>query len=305
MTILLTGASGFLGSRIYRQLIQQNKVTTVGRTPIGRQHIRCDLSQTVPTLPNKEYDLIVHCAGKAHSVARNASERADYERVNVQGTARLLQALEELPVLPLAFVYISTVLVYGRSEGNFLTEDTPLSATDAYGSSKIRAETVVREWACRTGVRTTILRLPLVVAEQLKGNLAAMQTAIRRGYYVRISDGSARRSMVRADDVASIITRAAGVGGTYNLTDGYHPTVRHVEEALAQQVGRNRPIPAISDVSAKLIARVGDGINAVSGRWFPFDSVTHQKLTCSLTFSDEKARNYLGWKPCPALDIFR
>ena len=304
MTILLTGASGFLGSRILTQLTQEHTVTTLGRQAVGSRHIVCDLAEQVPDLAERSFDLVVHAAGKAHSIPRNARELTDYERVNVQGTARLLAALKQLPVLPEALVFISTVLVYGRSEGSLLDENTPLEAHDAYGPSKVRAENVVREWGEKTGVRITILRLPLVVAEQPNGNLAAMLNAIRRGYYVRIGDGSARRSMVRADDVAAVIVRAAAVGGTFNLTDGYHSSVGELENAMARSIGRNQP-PAIPLWFAKTIARVGDGINAVAGRWFPLDSIALQKLTGSLTFSDEAARQHLNWTPRPVLDVFR
>ena len=304
MNILLTGASGFLGSRIYQELNKQHTITTLGRTLLENRHIRCDLAQDGPALPIEGFDLVVHCAGKAHSIARNVSERADYDRVNIQGTVHLLSALDKLSTLPQMFVHISTVLVYGHSEGQLLTEDTPLNATDPYGLSKVRTEAVVQAWASRTGVRLTILRLPLVIAEKSTGNVATMQTAIQHGYYVRIGNGMARRSMVRADDVAVVIERAADIGGTFNLTDGCHPTVRELEQALAQQVGRRIPVPVLSIALAKAIARVGDGLNAIAGRWFPFDSITLQKLTSSLTFSDEKARQQLNWNPRSALDVF-
>ncbi|QJW91164.1 NAD-dependent epimerase/dehydratase family protein [Spirosoma taeanense] len=308
MTILLTGASGFLGSRILAELRPGHPVTTLGRQTTGPcadcPHISCDLAEQVPELPGQPFEVVINSAGKAHSVPRNAQELADYERVNVQGTGRLLLALEQRPALPAAFVHISTVLVYGRPEGQRLDEQTTLDAQDAYGPSKVRAEAVVREWGRRMGVRTTILRLPLVVAERPNGNLAAMQNAIRRGYYVRIGDGSARRSMVRADDVAAVLLRAAAVGGTFNLTDGYHPSVRELEDAIARQVGRQR-IPAVPLGLARQVARVGDGINAVVGRRFPLDSIALQKLTGSLTFSDDAARQQFNWHPRPVLDLFQ
>lgn len=314
MNVLLTGASGFLGSRILAQLQPDHYVITLGRTllnqsPTRECHVLCDLAQDVPTLPNAPVDLVVHAAGKAHSVPRSTRERAEYERVNVQGTARLLTALERLPALPKALVHISTVMVYGRQERHLLDETTPLDARDAYGLSKVRAEAVVREWAARTGVCTTILRLPLVVADPPNGNVAVLMNAIRRGYYVRIGTGAARRSMVRADDVAEVVVRAAGVGGTFHLTDGYHPSVRELEDALARYGGR-RVIPSVPLSVAKAVATVGDGINAVSawtrlGHWFPLDSIALQKLTGSLTFSDEAARRQLNWRPRPVLDLFR
>ncbi|AKD56939.1 NAD-dependent epimerase/dehydratase family protein [Spirosoma radiotolerans] len=305
MTILLTGASGFLGSRIYQQLVPEHSMTTVGRTACGSRHIHCDLAAQVPDLPGSQFDLVIHAAGKANAVPRTASERADYQRVNVQGTANLLSALEKLPSPPTAFVHLSTVLVYGCSSGQALRESTPLLATDPYGASKVEAEMLLQAWATRTGVRLAILRLPLVVAEPLNGNLATLQTAIRRGYYVRIGNGLARRSMVRADDVAAVLTRVANVGGTFNLTDGYHPTVRELEDAIARKLGRKRPIPSVPLSLINPMARLGDGINAVIGRRFPIDSIALQKLTSTLTFSDERARQQLDWRPRPVLDLLQ
>ncbi|QHV99698.1 NAD-dependent epimerase/dehydratase family protein [Spirosoma endbachense] len=304
MTILLTGASGFLGSRILKELEPDNSVTTLGRQLSGSRHIVCDLAKEAPDLIGHSFDVVVNAAGKAHSVPRNSQELADYERVNVQGTARLLASLEKLPVLPQSIVHISTVLVYGRSEGKHLNEQTSLDAKDAYGYSKVKAEAVVQAWGVKNGVRVTILRLPLVVAEQPTGNLAAMLKGIRRGYYVRIGAGLTRRSMVRADDVAAVIIRAASVSGIYNLTDGRHPSVRELEDAIARTVGRNR-IPSIPLSFSKAIAYVGDGINALIGRRFPLDSAALQKLTGSLTFSDEAARQHLNWNPRSVLDSFK
>lgn len=305
MTILLTGASGFLGSHIYAELAPNHTVWTLGRTPVSDRHIRCDLAEQMPVLPtNVAFDVVINAAGKAHAVPRTDAERADYERINVQGTARLLAALKQQATLPQAIVHLSTVLVYGRVEGTLLNETTPLNAVDSYGPSKVRSESALRQWCEQTGVRLAILRLPLVVAEPPNGNVAAMQRAIRRGYYVRIGTGAARRSMVRADDVAAVLRRAAAVGGTYHLTDGHHPTVAELETALARSVGRSR-IPSVPLGLARLVARVGDGINALVGRRFPLDSIALQKLTGSLTFSDAAARQHLDWTPRPVLDLFR
>ena len=304
MNILLTGASGFVGVHIFRHVAPENTLATLGRIPVGDRHISCDLARSLPDFTGHSFDLVIHAAGKANAVPRNRSDRLDYNRINVQGTSRLLTALEQLPTLPVAVVHLSTVLVYGRSAGILLNERTPLTATDAYALSKIQSEQLVLEWGKRTGIRTAILRLPLVVAKKPTGNVAAMSTAIRRGYYVRIGTGSAQRSMVRADDVASVIVRAAEVGGIFNLTDGCHPTVYELENALARMAGRRWPIPVVSLALAKRVAQVGDAINHAAGRRFPLDSVSLQKLTSSLTFSDENARRQLDWNPRPVLDLF-
>ena len=102
-----------------------------------------------------------------------------------------------------------------------------------------------------------------------------------------------------------MIERAAGVGGTFNLTDGYHPGVGELEDALVDYVGRSQPIRAMPLMVARAVDTIGDGINTLGRRWFPLDTAALQKLTQSLTFSDELARRQLGWNPRPVLDLFR
>ncbi|WP_128548190.1 NAD-dependent epimerase/dehydratase family protein [Larkinella soli] len=303
MNVLLTGASGFLGSCLYRSLRHSDHVTTLGRKIVSPDAVVCDLAAQTPDLGGYRFDYVVHAAGKAHSVPGNPAEEAEYEEVNVQGLRRLLAALEKSGALPEAFVHLSTVLVYGCPEGVGLDEATPLRAADPYGRSKVRAEEVLCAWGDRTGVRITVLRLPLVVGRQPQGNLAALIRAIQGRRYVRIGSGSARRSMVLADDVAGIIPAAARAGGIYNLTDGVHPSVRELEEAIARQAG-GRFIPSLSPVLAKGIALTGDGINRLIGRRFPLDSAVLTRLTHTLTFSDDRARNQLGWQPRPVTTFF-
>jgi nucleoside-diphosphate-sugar epimerase len=303
MNILLTGASGFLGQYILAELSPAHTVTTLGRTVASERHIGCDLSREEPRLSALEGDCVIHVAGKAHSSPRTEAERNEYEQLNVLGTRRLLSALDRMTTLPEALVYISSVLAYGCAEGCRLDEQTPRKATDTYGKGKAQAEELVRAWSDQHGVRLAILRLPLVAARHPTGNLAALAKAIQRGYYVRLGDGNARRSMVRADDVAAILLRAAAVGGTYNLTDGYHPAVRELEDVLARRANRHIWL-MVSLRHARLLARLGDGINSVIGGRFPLNTMALTKLTSSLTFSDDAARQKLGWNPRRVLDLF-
>lgn len=303
MNIVLTGASGFLGHYILAELGRGHNITTLGRAVASHRHILCDLAREEPKLSIQNPMCVIHAAGKAHSSPRTETERREYEQVNVLGTRRLLAALDRQAVLPKSFIYLSSVLAYGRSAGWLLNEQTPCAATDVYGKSKAQAEEIVRTWADQNEVCLTVLRLPLVAARQPNGNLGALARAIRQGYYVRLGDGAARRSMVRADDVAAVLLRAAAVGGTYNLTDGYHPSVRELEDTLARQANRRIRL-SISSGQARLLARLGDGINTVIGGRFPMNTTALTKLTSSLTFSDEAARQKLGWNPRPVLDLF-
>lgn len=293
-SVLLTGASGFLGNVIKRDLTEF-QITSLGR--FGSD-VECDLSREVPAL--RPVDLVIHAAGKAHVVPRSEEEANSFFSVNVKGTENLLSGLERTSKLPLYFVFISSVAVYGKSEGNLIGEEQPLTATDPYGMSKILAEEIVQDWCCMNDVKCTIIRLPLIAGHNPPGNLQSMIKAIQKGYYFDVAGGRAKKSMVLAEDVARIVPSAAGRGGVFNLTDGLHPTFSQLSELIALQLGKRKPgnIPLWL---AKGIAKAGD----IFGEKAPINSAKLRKITSDLTFDDSKARRELGWKPTPVLEGFR
>lgn len=292
MNILLTGANGFLGSYI-KKAFSTDALTTLG---LAGCDITSNLSEEVPEFKNT-FDMVVHAAAKAHIVPRSPQESEDFFKVNVQGTRNLLIALEHIGKLPATLVFISTVAVYGVDTGNMIDETAPLSGGTPYAVSKIKAEELLRNWGAQNKVNILILRLPLLVGENPPGNLGSMIKAIKKGYYFRIGDGSARRSMVLAEDIAQFIAGSAGYNGTYNLTDGYHPSFKEIEEVIAAQTGKR--IKAIPAFLANAVAKAGDFIPG-----FPLNTNKLSKLTQSLTFSDAKAREKLGWNPRKVTDHF-
>ena len=291
---LITGATGFLGQYIKSELAPSFKLTTVSRHGAT---LNIDLSKEIPKLPKA--DMVVHCAGKAHAVPKTASEKAAFFKVNVQGTKNLLAGLTQSLSLPKAFIYISSVAVYGCEAGVLINESQALNATDAYGQSKIEAEQLVQAWCNENKVICSILRLPLLVGAEPPGNLGAMIKGIKKGYYFNIAGGMAKKSMVLAADVAKFLPIVANVGGVYHLTDGYHPNFLELSTVIAKQMKRNKPLNMPLWL-AKLMANFGD----VLGNIAPVNSKKLSKITSELTFDDQKARTILKWKPMPVLDSF-
>jgi len=300
MRCLVSGRSGFLG----RYVVDHAKASGWIIDALGRSRasdISHDLADGPPELPQLGYDVVYHAAGKAHLFPRTEEDKEAFFRVNTQGTANLLTALERQERLPQAFVLVSTMAVYGKERGEAITEEAPREASDPYGLSKIQAEDLALEWGERHGVRIGIVRLPLVAGAGAPGNLGAMISAIRRGRYMGIGGGQAKRSVVLASDVARILPVVAEKGGIYNLTDGHHPTFVEIERAIAGAIGRQAP-KHIPLSLASVGARVGDVIVKATGRRFPLTSQALSKMTSTLTFDDSKARRELGWEPAPVLD---
>jgi nucleoside-diphosphate-sugar epimerase len=293
MEVLLTGATGFLGRFIHGELSIENSFYNLSRTA---GDYRVALENGIPQF-NQTFDLVIHAAGKAHSVPKTEAEKKQFYDVNVVGTQNLLKGLEVSGV-PKQFVFISSVSVYGQEEGFNITEDFPLAAKDAYGLSKIEAEILVSEWCKLHNVVCTILRLPLLVGENPPGNLEAMIKAIEKGYYFNIGGGKARKSMVLAEDVAAFIPKVATIGGTYNLTDGYHPSFFELSSVIAKQLGKSIPMN-MPLIVAKIIGIIGDFMGSKA----PINSLKLRKITADLTFDDNKARS-VGWKPRRVLHWF-
>jgi nucleoside-diphosphate-sugar epimerase len=294
MKILLTGANGFLGRKIQHCLNSSVELITISRS---NSRINCDICNFIPVLP--KVSIVIHAAGKAHIVPKTSLEKQAFFDVNFKGTQNLLQGLEESQSLPKAFIFISSVAVYGKENGISITENTPLLAKDPYGLSKIQGEQLVLDWCKNHKVICTILRLPLLAGQNPPGNLGAMIKSIQKGYYFNIAGGTAKKSMVLAEDVARSILKVAEIGGIYNLTDGYHPSFQELSKHISIQLGKGKPLNMPLWL-ARIIAKFGD----LLGSKAPLNSNKLKKITSDLTFDDSKARETFGWDPTPVLEGF-
>ncbi len=299
---LVTGGTGFLGRYVTRSLIARGyDVTVLSRHPGEGPHIVGDLGTNDLNLGDRSFSTVYHLAALAHRVPRDDAERAMFFRVNARGTENLLHALERLPRFPSAIVLASSVAVYGRDEGMLLDESTPCDATSPYGLSKRQAEDAVLQWCDKHGVRSGIVRLPVIVGARPPGNMGAWARAISRRRYLGVGCGSARRSMVLASDVAAVLHNIAAVGGVFHLTDGHHPALVELEQAFYAVLHR-RPPPRLPLCLAKPAARVGDVLQTVLKREAPFNSRKLKTMTSTLTFSDQRARQLLPWNPARVVD---
>jgi nucleoside-diphosphate-sugar epimerase len=286
---LITGASGFLGKTLVNELSTENTVATLARAP--HTQFAVDLSNAIPQFGNATFRTIIHASGKAHSIPKTPHEAREFFDVNVTGTMNLVKGLEKLAKLPNELVFISTVAVYGREEGENIDEYHPLNGSTPYAKSKIQTEQVLRTWCEKNQVTLTILRLPLIVGANAPGNLGAMVRMIKKGFYIGIGSGAARKSMVLAEDIARFIPRVKSIGGIYNLTDGHHPAMKELELTITQQVRKRSPF-RLPDTVVRMMAKVGD----LLGDKAPINTAKFNKLTASLTFSDERAKA-IGWSP--------
>ena len=144
------------------------------------------------------------------------------------------------------------------------------------------------------------MRPSLLAGKNAPGNLGAMVNGIKKGFYMNIDDGKVVKSILMAEDIAKLVPLVAEKGGVYNVCDTRQPSFGEISMSVARQLGKGKPLD-IPYWMAWCMAKVGD----LLGSKAPINTYKLEKMTKSLTFSNEKARRELGWEPMDVLENYK
>jgi len=297
---VVTGATGFVGRRLCERLQESGSVKAIARGARAAgpwdDALAIDLAaEPVPAGFLAGAWAVFHLAGRAHALSDRPGQDAEYRRVNVDGTRRLLESARAAGVR--RFVFVSSVKAMGDGDG-----DT--SPRTAYGRSKRDAEELV----LRGGfvAEPVVVRLALVYGPGVVGNLGGMIRAVKAGWFPPPPRVSNRRSMVHVDDAVAVAIAAArsqsAVGRTIVATDGVAYSTRDIYDAIRRSLGRNPVAWSMPRVLWKLMAATGDAAGMIFRRRAPFDSDAYQKLFGSAWYEPSGMSDLPGVAPRGRLD---
>jgi UDP-glucose 4-epimerase len=238
--VLVTGASGFIGSRLLPALVSGGFTVTApvrrAQTPQdGVTYSAIDSLETAdwrPLLAGAE--AVVHLAAIAHT---RGSEATAYDRVNAEATLRLArQCLERAT----RFVFVSSVrAMSGPTAEQPLDDDAPERPTDAYGRSKLKAE----RGLAALGLPATILRPVVVYGPRVKGNLGRLAKLADSPLPLPFGGLTAPRSFVSVDNLVGAIlfalTRARPEVESFIVADPEPSSVAVLVAGLRRGLGRS------------------------------------------------------------------
>lgn len=305
--VLVTGATGFLGGALVRQLHASGiDVVALGRDrhklaqlPVPEAaRIARDLSQPLGDLaPSLEgVTAIVHCA----ALSSPWGPYSAFYAANVTATEALLTLGRQIGVAH--FVLISTPSVYFRFADQLgVAEDTPLpKPVNAYAKTKAIAESRVAQ----SGLAFTILRPRGIYGRGDTGLLPRLLRAAQNGALPLLRQGQAVTDLTHVDDVVSAITavldqRAQSLGTCFNVSGGQALRLTQIIEAACAAHGitprwRSLPVaPALAAVRlAELAARLTPGQPEPKATAYGLGILAYSQ-TLDLT----RVQRDLGWRP--------
>jgi UDP-glucose 4-epimerase len=252
-TILVTGATGAVGFRVVEALHSAGyplrtfsiDAPAAGLFPPQVEVMIGDVTdETAVRSAMHRVDAVVHMAALLHFTNPPPAMRETYERINVGGTATVLDAAMHAKVRRV--VFFSTIAVYGRAEGRVLNEQSPTRPDTFYARTKLAAEEIVLKARIADGQALgTVLRPAAVYGSRIKGNYERLTQALAHHRFIPVGDGLNRRTLVYDRDVGRAAVLAvqhpAAAGRVFNVTDGgFHP-LREIIETICAAMGRKPP----------------------------------------------------------------
>lgn len=295
--ILLTGATGFIGSDILHKICLDGSF----------QAIVCSRSDVLIKANSVDYflvndfeeeslwhnalvnvEVVIHAAARAH-VSRDEKfdPLVEYRRVNVDGTMALARQAVAAGVK--RFIFISSIGVNGNiNTAPFKETDDPAPA-EPYAQSKYEAEIALLQLASETSLEVVIIRPPLVYGANAPGNFGSLVKAISKGLPLPLGAIHNKRSLVALDNLVDLIITCidhpAAANQIFLAGDGEDISTTQLLRGVANAMGKPSrliPIPA----SWLMMAATVLGKKAVA-----------QRLLGSLQVDISKAQQLLGWTP--------
>lgn len=306
--ILVTGAAGFLGEHLIKELHGAGYVV---RALVREQSLPVSFPADVEVAVGDLLDAramravtagcagVVHLAGKAHVLNEKQSAALDFNGINVVGTRNVLEGAAASGASHVVFA--STVKVFGETTVGCVDESRTPCPETPYARSKWAAEQLVMDYAKKIGFIAVSLRLPMVYGPTQKGNLFRMIAAIDQGRFPPLPHVNNARSMLHVGNFVHA-TRLAlqqprNGQPAYVVTDEKPYEISEIYDLLRTGLGKTIPNWRMPLWMLKMGAACGDMVQTATGRSVPVNSSTLEKLIGSAWYSAAAITRDLGYCP--------
>ena len=262
--IAITGASGFVGSRLCEL---KREVYRIDRVSLR--------NQTLDKINLDRVDTVIHLAGIAHRMEPPPDSL--YYDVNHRLTLAFAEKAKSAGVQH--FIFMSTTKVYSEHLEN-VSLATECEPNDAYGKSKLMAETALQQLNDDCFV-VSIIRSPLIFGPGVKGNLRTLVDLCQNNRFVPLGGIKNRRSMVNVDNLIQLIDLLVSkrLPGTYLVQDKEPVSTSELAAQIMQALNSSSKLVTIPPFAQKMIYLIfPEKAKRLLGSFVVDDTETRKKL---------------------------
>lgn len=267
MKILLTGATGFIGTHF-----------------MGRNHSECIVpfsfrQDDIRSFDLTGYDAIIHLGALVHQM--NGAEAQEYDSINTTRTLELAHKAKHSGVKH--FLFMSTIKVYGEETETPYTENSLCQPKDPYGQSKLKAEQELFRLA-DAGFIVSVIRSPVVYGSGVKGNIHKLIQLTQRFPLLPLGSTRNRRSIVFVGNLCALMETILykAKGGIFLASDANPVSTTELIQTMAKAMRKKTFLFHLPLFESLL------------KRFFP---LLHQRLFGNLVLNDAHTRQQLDFSP--------
>ncbi|QDZ39378.1 NAD-dependent epimerase/dehydratase family protein [Euhalothece natronophila Z-M001] len=295
-SILITGATGFIGSHLLPQLEQNNfslKITTRQSSPQTSQHVTPIQINNIDETTDWSkaligVDCVIHLAARAHILQDTSTDpETAFYQTNTAATANLVKPAIAQGVKH--FIFMSSIGAMATTSEQILTETFPCQPDTPYGRSKLKAEQALKELCENSTMTWTILRPPLIYGPNNPGNMERLLKLVKTGLPLPLGGINNHRSLLYVGNLVNAITTCIShpkaKNQTFLISDGEDLSTPSLINQLGKAMGKS---PMLIPITPQFLTVIAKPLGKED---------TIKRLAGSLTVDNNKIRTTLDWNP--------
>lgn len=299
MKILITGGSGFIGTRLIDELKKENNEIVIydkiQSTKYPELCIIKDIRDAEALSKACEGVDVIYNLAAEH--ADNVTPLSLYTDVNVGGAINVVQAAKKNNVQKIIFT--SSVAIYGLNRG---TPDESMEAKpfNEYGKSKYEAEKIFLSWQKEEENNyLQIIRPAVIFGEKNRGNVYNLINQISTRKFAMIGNGDNKKSMGYVGNIAKFLSTLKESNkklDIFNFAGKGDLSTKEIVNIVKSELDIDKSFPKIPYLIAILAGFTFDILSKITGKKFPVSVVRIQKFTAETTVSTKHLFEENGFK---------
>jgi nucleoside-diphosphate-sugar epimerase len=288
MKILITGGSGFIGTRLIDELIKDNHEIIIYDKNKSEKYSELSIIADV-----RDREALIKASKGVDIIYNLAAEHADnvtplslYHDVNVNGAKNIVEAANINNIKRILFT--SSVAIYGLNK-NTPNESTKAEPFNEYGHTKYKAEKIFLAWQKENNDNNLqIIRPAVVFGEKNRGNVYNLINQIVNGKFAMIGNGKNKKSMGYVGNIASFLASLISAEkklDIFNFAGKNDLTTNQIVDIVKDEMQISKKFLTIPYSLGLAGGMFFDIISKITGRKFPISAVRVQKFTADTTVS--------------------